>query len=53
MRRKTKIALGGVTFGLSVFAAMTLATGEPQVGLHGGFWITLVFCLWLESRVGP
>jgi hypothetical protein len=53
VRRPTKIALGGTTFGLAVFSLITLATGSAQIALHAGFWITLVFCFWLEWRVGP
>ncbi|MDP3238459.1 MAG: hypothetical protein Q8N26_37035 [Myxococcales bacterium] len=51
MRRATKIIVAGLVFGVAVFTAITLTSGSPQLGLHGGFWITLVFCCWLEWRL--
>jgi FtsH-binding integral membrane protein len=51
MNRSTKVLLSGLGFGVVVATVIGLATGSPQLGLHGAFWIALVFTLWIESRM--
>jgi hypothetical protein len=43
--------LGGAGFGLVLASLIALATGSAQVGLHGAFWLSLVFMMWLDSRI--
>ncbi len=50
-RRRRIVIAGTLGFGVAAGGLITLATGAPQVGLHGGFWIMLPFALWLESRL--
>ncbi|MCU0696374.1 MAG: hypothetical protein MUC96_07590 [Myxococcaceae bacterium] len=50
LRRRTKLLLVGLAFGISVATVIALASGSPQLGLHGSVWITLAFMLWLEWR---
>jgi hypothetical protein len=50
VRRSTKLLLAGLGFGLGVSSLIAVASGSPQLGLHGGFWIALTFVLWLEWR---
>jgi multisubunit Na+/H+ antiporter MnhB subunit len=51
VRRSTKLLLSGVGFGVLVSTLIALASGSPQLGLQGGFWIALTFVLWLEWRL--
>jgi hypothetical protein len=51
VKRRTKIVLGGAGFGLAVASGIALATRSAQVGLHGAFWLSLVFMMWLDSRI--
>jgi hypothetical protein len=51
VKRHTKVLMGGVGFGIALAGAIGLATGSAQVGLHGGFWVSIVFMFWLESRI--
>ncbi len=49
----TKVLMGGGAFGVAMAAAIWLASGSAQVGLHGAFWISIVFMVWLDSRIAP
>lgn len=51
MSRGSKIGLGTLAFGLAVGGVITALTGAPQLALHGGFWIAIVFGLWLEAHL--
>jgi hypothetical protein len=51
VKRRTKLALGFVGFGLVVGTVIALATGSAQVGLHAAFWISVVFTMWLDTRI--
>ena len=51
MKRRTKILIAGSSFGVGVASAIGMLTGSPQLGLHAAFWLSLVFVLWLESRI--
>lgn len=50
LTRRTKLLLVGLAFGVSVATVIGLASGSPQLGLHGSVWTTLSFMLWLEWR---
>ena len=51
MSRRARIVLGGwLAFFVVAAGAISLASGKPQLGLHGAFWMSLPFALWLESR---
>jgi hypothetical protein len=51
VRRSTKLLLSFLTFGVAVSTLIAVVSGSPQLGLHGGFWISLTFVLWLEWRL--
>lgn len=51
VRRTTKILLAMVGFGLAVALAIGGFSGSAQLALHGSFWITVVFGLWLEAHL--
>jgi hypothetical protein len=51
MKRQTKLLLAGSSFGVGVASAIGWLTGSAQLGLHAAFWLSLVFVLWLESRI--
>ncbi len=51
MKRRTKILLGGGAFGVIVATSIWGLTGSAQIGLHGAFWMSLVFMMWLDVRV--
>lgn len=51
MKRRNKLLVGVSGFAVLVMAAIAGFSGSAQLALHAGFWITLVFAVWLEAHL--
>lgn len=51
MAHMRQALVGGLAFYVVAALLIRLASGSWHVALHGGFYIALVFTIWLEARL--